>query len=183
VLGGAVSALQNEGHAAQDRGDVDDPAAAPGAHGGQEGLGHAHQAEDVGLELAAHLLVGHQGHGGERAIAGVVHQHVQAVALGAALDLGGGGLDGGAVVDVKLEGLQGQVAGLFLQGLQGVWLAAGGEHTVALPCQGEGRFLSDAGGCAGDEDDLFGWGHGESRLASQAAAVDSITTWCRQYSR
>ena len=57
-LGGLVGAQAGRGVAAADRGDLDDVAAALLAQDGQGGPGDVDDAEEVGLDLGAELVLG-----------------------------------------------------------------------------------------------------------------------------
>jgi hypothetical protein len=99
------------------------------AHRRHERAGHRHQAEHVGVVLAAQLGVGDLGQRAEQAEAGVVDQHVEAVAAGEAIDLGDRGGDRLGRGDV--EGGRQDRRGLGAQRLELGDPAAGGDHPVA----------------------------------------------------
>src|SRR5207253_2267707 len=75
VLGGVVEGAAREREPPAHRGEVHDPAPALAAHTREDELGETDQAEDVGLELAAHL--GHRDllEGALLAVPGIVDQH------------------------------------------------------------------------------------------------------------
>jgi hypothetical protein len=70
-----VDAAAREGEATAHRGDIDDLAPTLPAHPGQDELAHAHQPEDVGLKLPAHLVERHLLDRSRLAVTGVVDQH------------------------------------------------------------------------------------------------------------
>jgi hypothetical protein len=82
VLGRVVEAAAREGEVRAHRGHVHDPARALRAHRRQHELAHAHEAEDVGLELAAHLVEGDALDRARLAVAGVVDQRADGSVLG-----------------------------------------------------------------------------------------------------
>ena len=88
-FGGVVVAGAGKADEAADGADIHHVAGAAGAHAGQRRLGHGDEAEHVGFEHGAYFGILAFLDGGQVAVAGVVHEHVQA----AELRLGGG--DGG----------------------------------------------------------------------------------------
>ena len=102
VLGGVVVAGGGEADEAADGADIDDVAGSAGAHAGEDGVGGVDEAEEVGFEHGADLIVLTFFDGGEVAVAGVVDQDVDPA------ELGFGGFDGGGDLlgfsDVELEG-------------------------------------------------------------------------------
>jgi hypothetical protein len=83
------------------RADVDDAPAARVAHAGQDQLGEAGGAEDVGFELASDPVDVDLFDGAERAVPGVVDEHVHLTLLG--FDDLDGGPHGRLVGDVERE--------------------------------------------------------------------------------
>ena len=133
---------------------------------GQHRLGHAHQAEKVGLEHGADLLVLALLDRGHVAVAGIVHEHVDAAEgvtrrLHRRRHLGRLG-------DVQRHGLA-AAAGAVLEVLHVLGLARGGDQTPAAVEHELGEFAPEAGGAAGDEPDgIGGEGHGGSPDAQAA---------------
>jgi hypothetical protein len=150
-LGGRVGGGELHADQAGGRGDGDDVACALPAQDGQDGAGDVHRAEEVGLELLAHLRGRDLLEVAGEEVPGVVDQDVDAAE---AVD---GGLRGGLGVlgagDVEPGGQQ--VVLWPAQGLLDlVGAAAGGDDLVA---GGEG-LAGDVGAQAasgtGDENDL-----------------------------
>ena len=130
------------------RADVDDAAPALLAHAGQHELRHADEAEDVGLELAAHVVERHLLDRAVLRVAGVVHEHADG-----AFDLLDRG--DGRCIDASSVTSQGEhLAALRLE--IGDRLEAAGGRVDVVPSLGEvlGRRAADAGRAAGDEDGL-----------------------------
>jgi hypothetical protein len=122
----AIDAPAREGGIADDRRDVDDVTLARAAQMGQDGAGDLEQAEDVGLELALDLLRGRLLDRGQQAVAGVVHEDVDAAE---AVDRCLGGGDGLClVVDVERRGKQ--VALSAEGGRDGIGISRRGDHEV-----------------------------------------------------
>ena len=82
VLGRVVEAAAGEREVRAHRADVDDLAAALRAHAGQHELRQAHEAEDVRLELAAHLVDADRLDRARLRVAGVVDEHADGAVLG-----------------------------------------------------------------------------------------------------
>ncbi len=150
-LGGGVGGGELHADQAGGRGDGDDVAGTLRSHDGQDGAGDVHRAEEVGLELLAHLrgrdlleVAGEQ-------VPGVVDQDVDAAE---AVD---GGLRGGLGVfeagDVQ-RGDQ-QVVLRPAQGLLDlVGAAAGGDDLVAGGEGLAGDIRAQTSSGTGDENDL-----------------------------
>src|SRR6185295_18999918 len=75
MLGPVVGAAAGECELAAHRADIDDPAPALTAHAGKDELAHAHQPEDVGLELRLEALRRERLDSARLAVAGVVDQY------------------------------------------------------------------------------------------------------------
>src|SRR5207253_1731247 len=101
VLGGVVEGAARERESPAHRGEVHDAAPALAAHAGENELRQPDEAEDVGLELAAHLGHRHLLEGALLAVAGIVDQHADR-ALGA-LDRLDRGAHRGFVAHVECE--------------------------------------------------------------------------------
>ena len=99
VLRRVVVAPERKGHPAAHRAEVDDAAAAGGAHPGQHELAHPRQAEDVGLEHGPHLVHVDLLDRAVLAVAGVVDEGADG-AVGR-LDLGDGRRHRRVVGDVE----------------------------------------------------------------------------------
>jgi hypothetical protein len=82
VLGRVVEAAARKGEVGTHRGDVHDPPGALRAHRGEHELAHPHEAEDVGLELAADHVERDALDRPRLAVAGVVDQRADGAVLG-----------------------------------------------------------------------------------------------------
>ncbi|MNI15757.1 hypothetical protein D3C73_690610 [compost metagenome] len=133
-------------------------AAACGAHVRQDGAGDVEQAEDVGLEHAAHFIGGGFFHGSEHAEAGIVDQYIDAPEVLKGLLGHGDAL--GFIRYVEVGSEQARLLAKTLSDAAGV--ASGGDDGITIG-QGCGRDLrADATGSAGDEPDAverMGSGH------------------------
>ncbi len=148
VFGGRVIARAREAAEARHRGDVDDVAAPLPAHHGQHGARHGEEAEDVGLELGADLLRHALLDGGQVAVAGVVHQHVDAAerphrGLHAGLDL--------VVVDHVERQRERAVLAALREILDARLVARRDDGPPAAVEHQLRQFAAEAGGAAGDE--------------------------------
>jgi hypothetical protein len=129
-------------------GDVDDLARPVLAHVRQDELGQPSRAEDVDLELVASLVHRDVLNRAVGAVAGVVHEHVNATRVGN--DLFDSGLQRGVVGDVHGDGVDARL-GEVVRALDA---AGGGVDGVAGLGEFEGGGFADAGGGAGDEGDF-----------------------------
>jgi len=149
-LGGVVIAAAGEADQPTDGGKVDDAPLAPGAHARQHRLGHGDEPEHIGLEHGPDFGVLALLDGGEIAVAGIVHQHVDPAE--ASLGLAHDGRHLAGHVDVQ-RGDQRR----FREGFEFPQGSAipGGHHRPPAPGQdAPGQVPAEAGGTAGDEPNL-----------------------------
>ena len=131
-----------------------------GDQGGVSGVEGAEHAEQVRLELAAHVGQGQLGHDAGEAEAGVGHRHIEAAKLGQGAGHGFfliavTGDVGGDAQDPRP--LAAKLGGELLQAVQ----ASGGEHEVGPPLRQLARQRrADSRGSSGDEDNLAVQSHG-----------------------
>ena len=127
-------------------------AAAAGDHAGEQGAHGVDEASDIGRNHR--FPIGDVGFGGgleaERET-GVSEDDIDAGKFGG--ERGNGGVDGGAVLHIKLDDVAAGGAEFGLQFLEAITPAAGRDHLAArsdiAACGGGAK----AGGGAGDEDD------------------------------
>ena len=132
----------------RDRDDVPGPLA---AHHREHGAGDVHRAEQVRLDLGAHLRGADLFEVAGVEVAGVVDQHVDATEpLDRRID---GRLGRGGVGDVERH--RQQVVVLAERGGDGVGVAGGGNHRVAGGERSLGDVDAHAAGGASDEPDLL----------------------------
>lgn len=145
--GGVISVAQGTPHPA-DGGDVADPSPAPLPHTGKGGPDEVHGPEEVDCKELCHLMGLALFDGSPVAVAGVVHQHVDA-AEGA---LGLRHRPGNAVCTAEVQ-RQGQgPAGVGRgKGCQGGRVPGGEGGPVSPGQDGFGDPLPQAAGAAGDE--------------------------------
>jgi hypothetical protein len=137
---GAVEAKSRHGDDTVGRGDVDDGATPAAAHGRERGSDDVDEAEDVGLEHRADILVLALLDRGRIADAGIVHEHIDATMP--RFRLGDHGLD-------LIRSRE-----IHRQGQEGVWMRGGNIPEATT----------------GPRRTCHTWGRNESALAPDDAA-------------
>ena len=149
-FGRVVVANAGKAHEPALRGQVDDVAAAACTHARQHRLGHRDQAEHVGLELRAYLVVLALLDRGHVAVACVVDEHVDRAELRLGLLDGVGHLR-------RLRHVQRQsqrVVGKFGGNVLNTCSITRGDDGAAATLEDDARYLAaEACGAAGDEPD------------------------------
>ena len=145
-----VDAEHGKGDAPAHRGDLDDRAAALLAHVGDRCTRHAHEPKDIGIELFLDHGIAHAFKGTVHAIAGIVHDHVDAaMVLDDRRKCSIDALGTGHVERVTLD------TGLALKGFVFLGGAHRGGDLPPLLRKGEHGCLTDTAGCACDQYCLF----------------------------
>jgi len=139
VFGGVIDRSAGEDQPAAHRRDVDDPSGALGAHRGQDELAEPQQPEDVGLELAAHVVQVEGLGGSGLGVPGVVDERIDAADL--AVHPVDGRLHGCLVRHVEGEG----PTALGHERVECLGAACGGVDGPAVGGEARRSGLADAG--------------------------------------